>query len=108
MTMTSVLASPADLAAMDPASIAVIDTRAPEALAAGHVPGAVNLHDMFTNPATPDANGIEEMTSKFAKAFGSAGRDGTKTAVIDEGSIIRASATPARATFCLAISALLR
>lgn len=85
--MTSVLTSPAELAAMSADDIVIIDTRAPEAFAAGHIPGAVNLHDIFTYLATSDAAGMAELTQKFADAFGSAGLDGTKTAVIYEGSM---------------------
>jgi thiosulfate/3-mercaptopyruvate sulfurtransferase len=85
--MTSVLISPAELAAMDPGSLVLIDTRAPEAFAAGHVPGAVDLHDVLTYLATSDSEGVAALTSKFADAFGAAGLDGTKTAVIYEQSM---------------------
>jgi thiosulfate/3-mercaptopyruvate sulfurtransferase len=80
--MTSVLISPAELAALPAEEIVIIDTRAPEAFAAGHIAGAVNLHDIFTYLATSTAEGMSELTQKFADAFGSAGLDGTKTAVI--------------------------
>ncbi|MCF2905071.1 sulfurtransferase [Octadecabacter sp. CECT 8868] len=85
--MTSVLISPAELAEMSDDDIVVIDTRAPEAFAAGHISGAVNLHDIFTYLATSDAAGMTELTQKFADAFGAAGLDGTKTAVIYEESM---------------------
>lgn len=83
--MTSVLISPADLKTMD--DIVIIDTRDPESFAAGHIPGAVNLHDIFTFLATSDPDGLAELTDKFADAFGAAGLDGTKTAVIYEQSM---------------------
>lgn len=82
--MSTVLISPAELAAMNKDEIVLIDTRAPEGFAAGHIPGAVNLHDIFTYLATSDAEGMAELTQKFADAFGAAGLDGTKTAVIYE------------------------
>lgn len=85
--MTSVLISPADLQAIPFEDIVVIDTRSPDAFAAGHIPGAVNLHDIFTYLATSDAAGMAELTQKFADAFGAAGLDGTKTAVIYEESM---------------------
>jgi len=85
--MTSVLISPTQLSAMPTDDIVIIDTRAPEAFAAGHIPGAVNLHDIFTYLATSDAAGMTELTQKFADAFGAAGLDGTKTAVIYEESM---------------------
>ena len=62
----------------------IIDTRAPEAYAGGHVPGAVNVHDIFTYLATSDAEGIAALTSKFAEAFGAAGLSGDEVAVIYE------------------------
>lgn len=83
--MTKTLVTPAELAAMS--DVVIIDTRSPEAYAAGHIPGAVNLHDIFTFLATSDSAGIQEMTAKFAAAFGSAGLDGKKTAVLYEQSM---------------------
>jgi thiosulfate/3-mercaptopyruvate sulfurtransferase len=83
--MTNTLISPQDLAAMD--DVVIIDTRAPEAFAEGHIPGAVNLHEIFTFLATSDAEGIAEMTKTFAAAFGAAGLSGAETAVIYEGSM---------------------
>ena len=83
--MTKTLVTPAELAAMS--DVVIIDTRSPEAYAAGHIPGAVNLHDIFTFLATSDSAGIQEMTAKFAAAFGAAGLDGRKTAVLYEQSM---------------------
>jgi len=85
--MTSVLISPTELADMLDDNIVIIDTRAPEAFAAAHIPGAVNLHDIFTYLATSDAAGMAELTQKFTDAFGAAGLDGSKTAVIYEESM---------------------
>lgn len=83
--MNKTLISPAELAAMS--DIVIIDTRSPDAYAAGHIPGAVNLHDIFTFLATSDSAGVKEMTDKFAAAFGAAGLDGKKTAVLYEQSM---------------------
>lgn len=83
--MTNTLLSPQDLSDLENAVI--IDTRAPEAFAAGHIPGAVNLHEIFTFLATSDAEGIAEMTKTFADAFAAAGLSGAETAVIYEGSM---------------------
>lgn len=85
--MTSVLISPAELKAMDADSIVIIDTRDPDSFAAGHIPGAVNLHDIFTYLATSDPAGMAELTGKFAEAFGETGLDGSKTAVLYEQSM---------------------
>lgn len=83
--MTNSLINPHDLAAME--DVVLIDTRSPDAFAAGHIPGAVNLHEIFTYLATSDADGIAAMTSTFADAFSAAGLSGKETAVIYEGSM---------------------
>ncbi len=65
----------------------VIDTRNPDAYAAGHLPGAVNVHEIFTYLATSTPEGIQELKTKFADAFGAAGLSGKETAVIYEQSM---------------------
>lgn len=85
--MSNTLISPAELAAMPEDSRVIIDTRNPDSYAAGHIEGAVNLHDIFTFLATSDSAGMAELAAKFAADFGAAGLDGTKTAVIYEQSM---------------------
>ena len=80
---TLVTASELD-AMMKSEPVVVIDTRDPESYAAGHIPGAVNVRDIFSYLATSDEAGIEEMTGKFAKLLGDAGLGGDETAVIYE------------------------
>jgi thiosulfate/3-mercaptopyruvate sulfurtransferase len=65
----------------------IIDTRAPDAYAAGHIPGAVNLHDIFTFLAMSSKDGLEELRTRFAQAFGNAGLSGEEIAVIYEESM---------------------
>ena len=65
----------------------IIDTRNPDAYAAGHILGAVNLHEIFTFLATSTPEGMDELKKKFAGAFGSAGLSGKETAVIYEQSM---------------------
>ena len=67
--------------------IVIIDTRDPESYAAGHIPGAVNMHDIFTYLATSTVEGFKELTDKFAEEFGKAGLSGEETAVIYEASM---------------------
>ena len=84
----TVLISPSELEAMMQAGgVVPIDTRAPDAYAAGHVPGAVNIHDIFTYLATSTPEGVVSMKQKFADTFGAAGLSGEETAVIYEGSM---------------------
>src|SRR3981081_4901586 len=86
--MTAVLISAgnlADLASKEPCVI--IDTRNPDAYGAGHLPNAVNVHEIFTYLATSTPEGIHELKTKFADAFGKAGLSGKETAVIYEQSM---------------------
>lgn len=83
--MVKTLISPAELAAM--ADAVPIDTRTPEAFAAGHIPRAVNLHEIFTYLATSDAEGLAKLRGTFAEAFASAGLSGAETAVLYEQSM---------------------
>ncbi|MGQ9366528.1 sulfurtransferase [Azospirillum sp. ST 5-10] len=86
--MTGALISPKELdALMKTEPVVVIDTRDPEAYAAGHIPGAVNLRDIFTYLATSTPDGLAELRGLFAAAFGAAGLSGAETAVIYEDSM---------------------
>lgn len=84
----SVLISPEELSAeMSAGGVVLIDTRAPDAYAAGHLPGAVNIHDIFTYLATSTPEGVAAMREKFAAVFGAAGLSGAETAVVYEQSM---------------------
>lgn len=86
--MSEVLISASELSTMmKSVPVIVIDTRNPDAYAAGHIPGAVNLHDIFTYLATSTPDGIAELKSKFADAFGATGLSGKETAVFYEQSM---------------------
>lgn len=65
----------------------IIDTRSPEAFAIGHIPNAVNIHDIFTFLASSTPEGVEELKTKFANVFGAAGLSGSETAVLYEDSL---------------------
>jgi len=83
----SAFISPEELQNLSPQEIVIIDTRDPDSYAQGHIPGAVNVHDIFTYLATSSAEGITELTDKFAAAFSACGLDGSKTAVLYEQSM---------------------
>lgn len=84
----STLITPAQLHKMSESlPTVVIDTRSPDAYAEGHIPGAVNLHDIFTFLATSSREGLEELRVKFADAFGAAGLSGEEVAVVYEDSM---------------------
>ncbi len=83
-----VLITPAelsDIAKSEP--IVMIDTRDPATYAAGHLPNAVNIHDIFTYLATSTPDGVAAMRDKFAGIFGAAGLSGKETAVVYEQSM---------------------
>ena len=66
-----VLVTPTELATLlKTENVVLIDTRDPATYAAGHLPGAVNIHDIFTYLATSTPEGLATLSSKFAKAFG--------------------------------------
>ncbi len=80
-----VLITPEELdALMKSEPVVLIDTRDPQAYAAGHLPGAVNLREIFTFLATSTAEGLQELGQTFADSFGSVGLSGKETAVLYE------------------------
>src|ERR1700724_3051859 len=86
--MTDVLISAGDLADLaSKCQCVIIDTRNPDAYGAGHLPGAVNVHEIFTYLATSTPEGMHELKTKFADAFGKAGLSGKETAVISKQSM---------------------
>src|SRR6202166_1845861 len=86
--MTDVLISAGELAELKSKEpCVIIDTRNPDAYAAGHLPNAVNVHEIFTYLATSTPEGMQELKTKFADAFGGAGLSGKETAVVYEQSM---------------------
>ncbi len=82
---TPVLITPTELQAlMASEPVVVIDTRDADTYAAGNVPGAVNLREIFTFLASSTAEGLEELKSTFTEAFGKVGLSGAETAVFYE------------------------
>jgi thiosulfate/3-mercaptopyruvate sulfurtransferase len=79
------LVSASELAAlMQTAPVVVIDTRAPEEYAIAHIPGAVNIREIFSYLSTSSAEGLASMQDMFADLLGKAGLSGVETAVIYE------------------------
>lgn len=67
--------------------VVLIDTRDPGQFHEGHIPGAVNVREVFTYLATASAGGLSALREKFAAAFGKAGLSGAEPAVIYEQSM---------------------
>jgi thiosulfate/3-mercaptopyruvate sulfurtransferase len=98
----NILITPAQLQSMTKSlPTVIIDTRSPDAYAAGHIPGAVNMHDIFTFLATSSKQGLEELRGKFAEAFGAAGLSGEEVAVVYEDSMTTGFGQSCRGYFLL-------
>ena len=81
----SVLVTPEELSSMMGAGpVVIIDTRDADTYAAGHLPGAVNMREIFTFLATSTAEGLSALKSTFQEHFGAAGLSGAETAVFYE------------------------
>src|SRR5881227_1865393 len=102
--MTDVLISAGELAnLLKNEPCVVIDTRNPDAYGAGHIPNAVNVHEIFTYLATSTPEGMQELKTKFADAFGVAGLSGEQTAVVYEQSMNSGFGQSCRGYFLLTI-----
>lgn len=62
----------------------IIDTREPEDYVIDHIPGAVNVYDIFTYLSTKENGGYEVMRNHFAKVFGEIGISESKRVIIYE------------------------
>ena len=67
--------------------VVLIDTRDAGQFAEGHIPGAVNLREVFTYLAKSTPEGLAALRDTFANAFGKAGLSGEETAVMYEQSM---------------------
>ncbi|HEM7874403.1 sulfurtransferase [Burkholderia contaminans] len=75
----------AELMKMTPAVL--IDTRDAANYAEAHLPGAVNIHEIFTYLAMSTPQGIAALRETFTDAFGKVGLSGRETAVVYEQSM---------------------
>jgi thiosulfate/3-mercaptopyruvate sulfurtransferase len=83
-----VLISAADLAElMKTTTVVLIDTRDAANYAEAHLPGAVNIHEIFTYLAMSTPQGVVALRETFTEAFGKAGLSGKETAVVYEQSM---------------------
>jgi thiosulfate/3-mercaptopyruvate sulfurtransferase len=64
--------------------VVIIDTRAPEDYALSHIPGAVNIREIFSYLSTSTPEGLAAMQDKFVDLLGKAGLSGEELAVIYE------------------------
>ena len=77
-----VLISPSELSDLMKAEpVVLIDTRDPAIYAEAHIPGAVDVREVFTYLANSTPEGMATLRDTFAAAFGKAGLSGAETAV---------------------------
>jgi thiosulfate/3-mercaptopyruvate sulfurtransferase len=82
------LISPSELSDLIKAEpVVLIDTRDPAIYAEAHIPGAVDVREVFTYLASSTREGMAALRDTFATAFGKAGLSGAETAVIYEQSM---------------------
>lgn len=69
---------------METEPVVIIDTRAPEDYATSHIPGAVNIREIFSYLSTSTPEGLASMQNMFVELLGKAGLSGKELAVIYE------------------------
>ena len=69
---------------LDDGNLKIIDTREPEDYIIDHIPGAINIYDIFTYLSTKENGGYEAMRRHFAELFGNAGICGNERIVVYE------------------------
>jgi thiosulfate/3-mercaptopyruvate sulfurtransferase len=82
-------------------AVQVIDTREPQEYAQDHIPGAVNIYEIFTYLATKENGGYEAMRRIFAALFSSAGLCGDERVVIYEDAMDNGYGRSCRGRFIL-------
>jgi thiosulfate/3-mercaptopyruvate sulfurtransferase len=99
-----VLIEPNEFAGLLEAGDAIfIDTREPEQFVAGHIPGAINIPEIFSFLAEPGDQGVEEIVNIFNGLFGNAGLFGKQRAVIYEQSMDSGLGQSCRGYFLLKV-----
>lgn len=81
--------------------IILIDTREPEDYEIEHIPGAINIYDIFTYLAVNETNGYEALAQHFTKKFSEAGITQNKRVVIYEDAMDNGYGRSCRGLFIL-------
>ena len=99
--MVNTLITPMELAALQQEPVVIIDTRDPDDYAVSHIPGAVNIREIFTYLGTSTSEGLESLQSVFAELLGAAGLSGKERAVIYEDAMNKGYGQSCRGYFLL-------
>ncbi|MBD2775083.1 sulfurtransferase [Iningainema tapete] len=96
------LITPQELAIiLEQKSLIVIDTRDPKEYSVSHIPGAVNIREIFTILASSEPFGLASLQSQFAELLGKAGISGTEQLVIYEDAMNKGYGQSCRGYFLL-------
>ncbi len=87
------------LSAQEP--VVVIDTREADEYAVSHIPGAMNIREIFTYLANSTPEGLASLQSQFAELLGAAGVSGTERIVIYEAAMNKGFGQSCRGYFLL-------
>ena len=82
-------------------AVSIIDTRHPDEYRENHIPGAVNIFEIFTYLATRENGGSEALCRTFATLFGAAGLCGDERVVVYEDSMDNGYGRSCRGRFLL-------
>jgi thiosulfate/3-mercaptopyruvate sulfurtransferase len=86
---------------MDNEDVLLIDTREPEDYAIEHIPGAINIYDIFTYLAVDENNCYGELSQYFTKIFSDAGLKENQSVVIYEDAMDNGYGRSCRGLFIL-------
>jgi thiosulfate/3-mercaptopyruvate sulfurtransferase len=81
--------------------VVVIDTRDPSEYAIAHIPGAINIREIFTYLATSTTEGLKSLQTEFSKLLGAAGITGNEPIVIYEDAMNKGFGQSCRGYFLL-------
>jgi thiosulfate/3-mercaptopyruvate sulfurtransferase len=81
--------------------VVIIDTRDPSEYTIAHIPGAINIREIFTYLATSNAAGLAGLQSEFAKLLGVAGITGHEPIIIYEDAMNKGFGQSCRGYFLL-------
>ncbi|MDJ0728196.1 MAG: sulfurtransferase [Prochloraceae cyanobacterium] len=98
------LISPEELMAIQKARdpLVIIDTRAPEDYGIEHIPGAINMREIFTYLLdSSSSEALEKLQEDFARLLGAAGLSGEETVVIYEDALNKGYGQSCRGYFLL-------
>src|ERR1700730_12689182 len=84
MEVKTLIEAPELFERMQTEPVVIIDTRAPEDYSISHIPGAVNIREIFSYLSTSTPEGLAAMHDTFVDLLSKAGLSGKELAVIYE------------------------